>query len=59
MESISVLLVDDEPSFREILCKRLTKRGLRVQGAGSALEGLELIGQIHATQHGRRYRSPQ
>ena len=39
-ESMKVLLVDDEDDFRELLGKRLVKRGLEVSTAGSGEAGL-------------------
>lgn len=39
-ETMKVLLVDDEEDFRELLGKRLTKRGLTVSSAGSGAEAL-------------------
>jgi len=41
-ESMKVLLVDDEDDFRELLGKRLVKRGLAVNTAGSGQAGLDL-----------------
>lgn len=37
---MKVLLVDDEQDFRETLAKRLSRRGIEAQTAGSAAEGL-------------------
>ncbi|WP_207260036.1 response regulator [Desulfovibrio sp. Huiquan2017] len=43
MADIKALLVDDEESFRKTLCKRLTRRGMTVEQAGSGEEALELL----------------
>lgn len=43
MADIKALLVDDEESFRNTLCKRLTRRGMTVEQAGSGEEALELL----------------
>ena len=43
MEGFTVLLVDDEVEFRELLAKRLAKRKLRVLTAGEAGEALRLL----------------
>jgi DNA-binding NtrC family response regulator len=40
MESLRVLLVDDEEEFRATLAKRLRKRNVNVTGAGSGEEAL-------------------
>lgn len=45
MAPISVLLVEDEEDFREVLGTRLTKRGFSVQGVTTAEEGLQLLAQ--------------
>jgi ActR/RegA family two-component response regulator len=37
---MKVLLVDDEPDFRETLAKRLGRRGIEAVTAGSAVEAL-------------------
>ena len=41
----SILLVDDDASFRETLCERLELRGFIVLSAGGGREALELIEQ--------------
>ena len=43
MEEFTVLLVDDEAEFRELLAKRLGKRKLKVLTAGDAAEALRLL----------------
>ena len=43
MDSIKVLLVDDEIEFMETLVKRMRKRGLDVQGVKSGEEALDLL----------------
>ena len=43
MEEFTVLLVDDEAEFRELLAKRLSKRKLKVLTAGDAAEALRLL----------------
>jgi DNA-binding NtrC family response regulator len=43
MERFTVLLVDDEVEFRELLAKRLTKRRLDVVTAESGEEALSLL----------------
>ncbi len=43
MEEFTVLLVDDEVEFRELLAKRLSKRKLHVLTAGDAAEALRLL----------------
>jgi DNA-binding NtrC family response regulator len=43
MNSIRVLLVDDEVEFMETLVKRMRKRGLEVQGVKSGEEALDLL----------------
>ncbi len=40
MDTLNVLLVDDEVEFRETLEKRLRKRNLNVKGVGSGEEAL-------------------
>lgn len=40
-----VLVIDDNPLNRELLQKRLERRGLRVQTAGDGLEALEMLRQ--------------
>ncbi len=46
MEEFTVLLVDDEADFRELLAKRLGKRKLKVLTAGDAAEALRLLASI-------------
>jgi DNA-binding response OmpR family regulator len=43
MESFSVLLVDDEAEYRELLAKRLKKRGVEVYTAADGSEALRLL----------------
>jgi DNA-binding NtrC family response regulator len=43
MLTITVLLVDDEVPFVEALGRRLTKRGVKVQGVHSGPEALEAL----------------
>ena len=43
MDSLNVLLVDDEADFRQTLEKRLKKRNLNVMGVGSGEEALEQL----------------
>jgi DNA-binding NtrC family response regulator len=43
MEGFTVLLVDDEAEFRELLEKRLRKRNLTLFSAGSGEEALALV----------------
>ena len=43
MESIRLLLVDDENDFRQTVAKRLTKRGLDTKQAASGEECLEIL----------------
>ena len=43
MNDFSTLLVDDEIEFLNTLLKRLQKRGLKVQGAGSGEEALAYL----------------
>jgi DNA-binding NtrC family response regulator len=45
MEEIKVLLVDDESDFRELLAKRLGKRGIKVNTAGDADAALQLLSE--------------
>ena len=45
MERFSVLLVDDEEDFLRTIIKRLTKRGLDVQGATRGEQALEILTQ--------------
>ena len=43
MREFNVLVVDDEGEFREMTSKILTKRGLKVQSAGSGQKALEIL----------------
>ena len=43
MDEFTVLLVDDEVEFRDLLAKRLSKRKLRVVTAGDGAEALALL----------------
>ncbi len=43
MEEFTVLLVDDEVEFRDLLAKRLSKRKLHVLTAGDAAEALRTL----------------
>jgi DNA-binding response OmpR family regulator len=43
MSDIKALLVDDEESFRTTLCKRLKRRGMVVEQAGSGEEALGML----------------
>lgn len=40
-----LLLVDDEERFRDTLAKRLKETGYEVEGAGSGMDALELLGK--------------
>lgn len=44
MEEFTVLLVDDEIEFRDLLAKRLVKRKLHVLTAGDGAEALQVLG---------------
>ena len=46
MAGINVLLVDDEEAFRRTLGKRLGKRGIVVEEAGTGEEALEKLGSF-------------
>ena len=48
MNSIKLLLVDDEKAFLETIAKRLEKRGLGVESAGGGQEALEML-ETHQT----------
>ena len=48
MSMPKVLLVDDEQDYRETLMKRLTKRGVTVEGAASGEEALERLASFPA-----------
>jgi DNA-binding NtrC family response regulator len=43
MDEFTVLLVDDEVEFRDLLAKRLAKRKLKIFTAGDAAEALRLL----------------
>lgn len=43
MREFNVLIVDDEDEFREVIMKRLAKRGLHVEGAAGGLKALEIL----------------
>lgn len=43
MREFNVLVVDDEDEFREVIIKRLVKRGLRVEGAEGGRKALEIL----------------
>ncbi|MCP4751653.1 MAG: response regulator [Proteobacteria bacterium] len=45
MDNPIVLFVDDEIEYLETLMKRMNKRGVRVSGAASGEEALELLGR--------------
>lgn len=45
MNSLKVLMVDDETEYRETVIKRMTKRGVDINGAGSGSEALNMLGQ--------------
>lgn len=42
-ESMTVLLVDDEPDFLSVVTRRLERRDMRVHSAGSGEEALALL----------------
>ena len=45
--SVRVLVVDDAPSFRRVICELLSRRGYRVIGqAGSIAEAIELTERL-------------
>jgi len=44
-ESVSLLLVDDEIGYLEVLSKRLTRRGYRVTTASSGTEAIRALRQ--------------
>jgi len=48
MAGIRVLLVDDEESFRTTLGKRLSKRGMTIEQAGTGEEALEKLAGFEA-----------
>lgn len=43
MREFNVLVVDDEDEFREVIMKRLAKRGLQVEGAEGGRKALEIL----------------
>ena len=43
MREFNVLVVDDEDEFREVIMKRLAKRGLHVEGAAGGRKALEIL----------------
>jgi signal transduction histidine kinase len=43
IDEINLMLVDDEKGFREIIAKRLTRRGVRVREAAGGEEALRLL----------------
>lgn len=43
MREFNVLVVDDEDEFREVIIKRLVKRGLKVEGAEGGRKALEIL----------------
>lgn len=49
--SLSLLIIDDHPIYREALIERLTQeflpQGIEVLGASNAAEGLEILGDGH------------
>lgn len=45
MDKFNVLVVDDETDFRTPLIKRLSKRGLHVEGVGTGEEALNYLGK--------------
>jgi len=45
MSQCKVLVVDDERDFLESVVRRLQRRGLEAQGAGSGMEALKLIAE--------------
>ena len=55
----SVLVVDDDPSFRSILVMRLTRRGALVHQAGSVTEAIELLHAKHVDVVVCDYNMPQ
>jgi signal transduction histidine kinase len=40
-----LLVVDDDPANREVLCRRLERQGHKVQTAGSGRDGLRILGE--------------
>jgi DNA-binding NtrC family response regulator len=47
MDKISLLLVDDEAAFRQLLQKRFQRKGYQVVAAGDGQEALEFIREEH------------
>ncbi|MDP3481314.1 MAG: response regulator [Desulfoprunum sp.] len=47
MREFNVLVVDDEEEFRDLTVKRLEKRGLKVLGAESGKQALEVLEHSH------------
>lgn len=47
MKEFNVLVVDDEQEFRDLTVKRLEKRGLKVLGAESGKQALEVLEHSH------------
>jgi signal transduction histidine kinase len=43
METIRLLIIDDEDDFRRTLCKRLVKRGFVVEQAPDGIQGLSML----------------
>ena len=46
MEEFSVLLVDDEEDFLRTIIKRLSKRGIRAQGASRGEQALAMLARV-------------
>lgn len=42
-EKIRLLLVDDEQGYLDVLCKRLSRRGVEVTVASSGAEGIQIL----------------
>lgn len=42
-KSARVLVVDDDPTIREVLCEALTMEGYEVRGAGNGREALDVM----------------
>jgi len=43
METLRVLIVDDEDDFRETIVKRLNARKIQTEGAASGIKALEIL----------------
>ena len=43
MDTLQVLIVDDEDDFRETIVKRLNARKIQAEGAASGIKALEII----------------